>query len=178
MKSRINVVLAGLGLLASASSFAKPPNIQHGLWDYKVEVSSKSGAVEAAIAQAKMMMEVLPPEQRAMMEGMMASRGLQIDLGNQSFKTCIKKEDIEQMRLPNPDKNCQQTLTQVSDDTYKMTMQCKGTPPMQGEGTFVVDSRKAMHGTITMDVAMQGKPEQVTIQQNGRWIAADCPAAK
>ncbi len=178
MKIKMNALFAGCGLLASASLFAGPPNIEPGLWEYKVDISSKSGAVEAAMAQAKLMMAALPPEQRAMMEQAMASRGMQVDLGNQSFKSCLTKADIEQMKLPNVDKNCEQSLTQASANTYNMTMKCTGNPPMQGQGTFVVDSRKAMHGTITMDTTMQGQPEQMTIEQKGRWLSAGCATAK
>ncbi len=178
MKTILPTFALGLGLLSSASLFADGPNIQPGWWEYKVQVSSQSGAIEAAMAQAKAMMASMPPEQRAMMEKMMASHGAQIDLGNQSFKSCLTKADIEQMNLPNPDKNCQQTLTKVSKDTYKMAINCKGNPPTQGEGTFVIDNPKKMHGTVIMDITMQGQADKMTMQQNGRWLSADCPTKK
>ncbi len=166
-------VFAGI-LAYSGFVSAGGPDIRPGLWNYQVSINSQSGQIEAAMAQAKAALANMPPEQRAMMEQMMESSGAKFDLSNQTFETCITKEDIQKMSMPNPDDKCEQTLVKKSASKYKMTVSCKGNPPMNGEGDFTIISDKEMKGVVVMSGVLNGQPEKMTMNQNAKWISGTC----
>ncbi|MFL0811410.1 MAG: DUF3617 domain-containing protein [Agarilytica sp.] len=158
----------------SSFSFAEAPDIRTGWWQYKVDMKTQSGQLEAAIEQAKAAMANMPPEQRAMMEQMMNGRGMKFDLQNRTFETCITQEDLARMEMPKPDKNCSQTFTKKSAKKYAMSMSCTGNPPSKGTGEFEIVDSKTFKGKVVMETQLQGKPEIMTMQQFGKWVSDTC----
>ncbi len=161
-------------LFFSASGFCEFPDISPGLWEHKVDISSQSGAAEAAMAQAQQMLDNLPPDQQAMVKEMMAKQGIGLGLKGRTYQVCLTKADIEQGKLPKADDECQQNITKQSSNTYKMTMQCSGNPPTKGEGTFIVKNDKSFSGKIIMNVNVNGQADTMTMTQEGRWLKNDC----
>lgn len=172
---RLQLLFSILSLsFISSFSFAEAPDIRIGWWQYKVDMKTQSGQLEAALEQAKAAMANMPPEQRAMMEQMMAGRGMNFDLQNRTFETCITKEDVKRMEMPKPDDSCEQSLVKKSSNTYKMTMSCTGNPPSKGAGEFVIVDPKTFKGTIVMETSLNGQPEKMTMKQDGKWVSDTC----
>lgn len=174
MKTLSLVLVIISAFIYTAATFASGPDIRPGLWKYQVDMKSESGQVEAAMAQAKAMLASVPPEQRAMVEQMMQSRGANFDLDTQSFETCITSEDIKTMNMPEPDEKCEQSLVKKSDNKFKMTVSCAGDPPMQGVGEFWVVNKKEVGGKVLMDVTLNGQPDKITMRQTGTWVQDSC----
>eukprot|EP01034_Spumella_vulgaris_P000504 gene504-674_t len=77
--TRISTAMAG-ALLATACGLAAAQNIKPGLW----EISSKMGGnpeMDQAMAQMQQQMAAMPPEQRKMMQDMMAKQGVNMATG-------------------------------------------------------------------------------------------------
>ena len=174
MKKMISLLLGALSLSLCSYALADGPNIKPGLWQYKVNVSSQSGRMEKAMEQAKAMMASLPPEQRAMMESMMASKGGMKSFSDQNYELCMTEQDIKQVNLPNPDEQCQQKLIEQSPNQYKLTLRCSGNPPMNGDGKFVIENPKKFTGKIVMTMPIEGVEDTLTMLQQGTWISAKC----
>jgi hypothetical protein len=88
MKNAFLYLVSVSALFGAASTFAQP-ELEPGLWKYSFDIESQSGQVEAAMAQAKKMLESLPPEQRKMIGQQMASQGIGLDLESYTAQTCI-----------------------------------------------------------------------------------------
>lgn len=165
-------------LVLSNISWAEAPDIRTGWWKYQVETKTASGQLEAAIEQAKAALANMPPEQKAMMEQMMKGRGMDFDLQNQSFETCIDEDDVKRMEMPKPDENCTQAFKQVAKNKYRLTMSCNGNPPTKGTGDFEIIDRKTFKGIIQMETSINGQPEKMTMVQNGSWVSDACKGDK
>jgi len=174
MKKHHSSWLALLALSAvAANSFAQPV-LKPGLWEHKFEVTSQSGRVEAALAQAKQMLAALPPEQRQMIERQMAASGLSIDLENYTAKVCVTEEQAALNQFPEPSDNCTQSITEQSGNLFKIEFSCAGNPPITGEGEMRVINDKQYQGTMTIHTSVAGEDDKMQASQSGTWLATDC----
>ncbi len=158
--------------LSSGVAFAAAPEILPGLWENKIEVSSKSGQIESAINQAMAMLEAMPPEQQKMMKDMMAKRGVNFDFANRIAKTCLTQEQINNFQLSQSNDDCSQTVEETSKGHFKMTLQCKQSG--SGEGEYIIKNNKSFTGKTILDVDIDGQIDTMTMSQIGTWISEDC----
>ncbi len=168
------MALASLG----AQAQQKP-----GLW----EISSKmaGGGADAdkiAKAQAQMQaqMAAMSPEQRKMMEGVMAKNGVQMGAGGpgggMTMKVCLTEDMIKRGQMSTgqaAQHGCTSTMSPRVGNTMKMSYTCTQ-PPSSGEGTFTFNGPESY--TMQMNTrAMRGGTEhQMSMQATGRWLGADC----
>lgn len=191
--------LTGL-IVASAMSlnaYAIHVDMKPGLWEhtFKLNEGSMGALNEAQMEQANRAMEEMkkqmanmPPEQRKMMEDMMAKHGVKmsdkgIDLPAQGVhiskdgtvvKACVTQEEIDRGDMPQADENCEQNITQVSANVLKATYVCKGEHPTRGEGQIVFQSDKSYTGTTKFTTEMNGKMETIQGTHSGKWLGSDC----
>jgi hypothetical protein len=156
-------VLASMALAlpigATAQTFAAKP----GAWDM---TTTMTGNMIPPDALAKM-----PPDRRAMVEKMMAEKGM----GNNqptTRRSCVKKEDLDRDNFGrNSDANC--TSTTVSRSATKLVMEtsCGGPPPMKGTVTFEAKTPESVVGSID-----QQRPDgsKFHIGIVGKWVGAAC----
>lgn len=170
IKNRIAPV--AVVVLSSNWALAAGPNILPGLWENKIEMSSKSGQIEAALEQAKAMLEAMPPAQQQMMKDMMVKRGVNFDFGNSTAQSCLTQEQIDDFSLTNDDNNCTHTVEEVSSSHYEMDLQCN--QGMTGTGEFFITNNKSYTGNIVMDIDMGGQKDTMTMKQVGTWLSSDC----
>jgi len=149
------------------------PDILPGLWENKIEMSSKSGKIEQAMAQAQQMLASMPPEQRKMMEDMMAKQGVNMDFANRIVQTCITQERINKFDLSETEEGCEQTFEEKNKNHYSLTLECPQ-KNMSGRGDFVINNNKSYASTIVLDVNMNGQADTMTLKQQGTWLATDC----
>ena len=156
-----------------APAISAAPDILPGLWENKVEVSSASGMSEQQLAEARKMMEGLPPEQQEMMKNMMARRGVSFDFGSSTIQTCLTQERIDRFDIAKTDERCTQSFEEKSDNHYTVTMKCDN-QNMSGHGDYIIEDEKNYTGTTVMDVNINGQQDTITMKQEGRWLASDC----
>ncbi len=169
-------VLAVVCLGAAWASQAQ--SLKPGLWEHNFTMKSNSGEIEKAMAKMKAELAKMPPDQRKMMEQMMAQQGVGMGLGAganaNTVKLCISPEQAKNFDLPAGDGKCQQTVTQRGGGTFKATFVCSGPPPSRGESEMTLKSDSAYTGKSVIDTTVQGKPERMNMDVTGKWLSADC----
>jgi hypothetical protein len=177
MKRLSIVMLVGL----AAALPAQAQKLAPGLWEYSTTVK---GSGEYAAAQARMQAEMarMPPEQRKMMENMMAQRGVTMGGGADGqatvIKTCVTADMASRDEMPQHDNRCRQTSTQRSGSTMKFKFVCSGQPASSGEGEYTFVSDKQMKGRMLITTQVDGKPQTMEMHNSGRWLGADCGSIK
>ncbi|MDX1678107.1 DUF3617 domain-containing protein [Arsukibacterium sp.] len=148
-------------------------NVEPGLWQHNFSITTASGELERAMQQLEQQLASMPAAQRQMMEKMMASQGMSFDLKGRSMQVCLTQQQIDGGQLPQQD-GCQQQISQSGDNSYRFSFSCDTNPPTSGEGEMTFSSRKAYSGTASFTTQVNGKAEQMTMQQSGKWLQADC----
>lgn len=151
---------------------AQATQLRPGLWEHGYTMKSQSGQMEAAMQQMQQSMASLPPEQRKMMEAMMAKQGVGIGPQGNTVKICMTKADVERDRPP-AQEGCTQT-SRRSGNVWTVSFQCKGPPPSSGEGQVTLLSPTSYGGNFAIVTTHDGKPERLQMSQTGRWLGADC----
>lgn len=195
-------VLAGLFLAAGLSfnAYAIQVNMKPGLWEHSFKLTEGSmGAITGAqqeqagqaMEEMKRQMANLPPEQRKMMEDMMAKQGIKlsdkgIEMPSQNIhiskdgttvKVCVTQAQIDSGDLPQPE-NCEQKITQVSAGVFKSTFVCKGEHPVRGEGQIAFQNDKAYTGTTKVVTEINKEMKTIEGTQSGKWLSSDCGNVK
>lgn len=166
------ILAALLGTTVNAFAQASAVKLKPGLWEHGFTMRSSSGQAEAALAQMQQAMASIPPEQRKMMEDMMAKQGVGIGPKGNSVKVCLTKEDVER-DTPPQEPGCTQT-SRRSGNVWQVSFQCKGPPPSSGEGQVTLQNPGAYSGNFTVRTTDKGKTETYQMSQNGKWLSADC----
>lgn len=174
--SVVRTVLWTAALLSLASAATAQQKIQPGLWEHSFSMKSESGRMEALQQQAQAQLALLPPAQRQQMEAMLARQGVSINPQANTFKVCVTAEEAAQDRLPQIDRRCQQQVLDRQGNTVRFRFSCSTQPPVEGEGTYTVNSDKAYDGQANVQMAVQGQPERMQMNTHGRWAGADCGA--
>ncbi|MES2127991.1 MAG: DUF3617 domain-containing protein, partial [Pseudomonadota bacterium] len=128
-------LLATLTALPSSAQSMKP-----GLWEINSKMLSDNPEMAAQMAKMKEQMAAMPPEQRKMMEDMVAKHGGQMpgmgSDGSIVTKMCMTKDMAARNEVPvqHDDKHdCTHTRTPGLGKTMKMSFTCTK-PPSSGEG--------------------------------------------
>lgn len=170
----ILTTLACTVLAANAQAQTMAP----GLWEHTATFKSRSGQMEGAMARMQQELAKMPPEQRQMMQAMMARQGAALGPKGNTARICLSKEQAARADMPQQDGNCRQQTVERSGSTVKFKFTCSGTPASSGEGEYTLTGDKAYRGSAVVDTTVQGKPERIEMQQSGKWISADCGAIK
>jgi hypothetical protein len=166
------IVAAALAAFVGA---AGAQSLKPGLWEINQKMQM-SGAQGDQMAQMRQQMANMPPEQRKMMEEMMASRGIKMDPGGpgggggMAIQMCMTREMAERNEVPTQSGDCKTTQQSRSGKTMKMAFTCSN-PPSSGEGevTFASPQAYSMKMTVT-----QGTSEKMNMEATGKWLKADC----
>ena len=95
-----------------------------------------------------------------------------------SVKVCVTPEEAAkplEARLNAG--NCTQKDIQRTGNTVKFKYECIQ-PPSTGEGEMTVISDKAYSGKTLVTSQRNGKTSQMTMEMQGKWLAADCGDVK
>lgn len=165
------VTVASL-LVACAASQAQ--TMKPGLWEIRQQMQLDP-EMQAQMDQARQQMASLPPEQRKLMESMMAQRGMSVDMGSggTALKVCVSKEQAERSEPPIDDKSDCKHDTKRSGNVIHMRFECSD-PPSKGEGDVTLESAQAYSMKMRMTSQHDGKPQTVSMNGTGRWLGAAC----
>lgn len=153
-------------------------SLKAGLWEHTVTTKSQSGELEKAMAETQKELAAMPPAQRKQMEQMMAGRGVGMSPKANTMKVCVTKEDSERMLMPRQDGQCTQQAIQRTAGTVKVKFSCKGNPPTSGESELTLQGDTGYTGKTRINTVSNGKPEQLSMDQSGKWLGADCGTVK
>lgn len=148
-------------------------DMEPGLWEHSFSMQSESGELEKAMAEAKKQLDSLPAAQRSMMESMLEKQGIRFGGTSSSIQVCLTQQEIDQGMLPQQD-GCEQTLEQIGDNRFSFSFHCTSNPPYTGHGEMVLESPRAYRGNAEFMTEVNGRAEQMTMQQQGKWLSADC----
>ncbi len=162
-----------LAFTFSSTIFAAS-NMKPGLWEHSFTIKSESGKVEKGIADLKKQMANMPPEQRKMMEEMMAKNGLGLGAGGANIvKVCISKEQAENLDFPNNQKdNCKQEITERTSNSMKMKFDCEG--KSNGTAEFTLSDPGAYTGKAVINNIRDGKTDRMDMTSKGKWLSSNC----
>ncbi len=165
-----------VGLLLVAGQPALAQTLKPGLWEISNKMQSSSGEMEKAMADMQKQMAAMPPEQRKMMQDMMAKQGMAMSPGAggaMAVKMCMTREMVERNELPSQQGDCKTTTSPRAGNTMKLSFVCTQ-PPSSGEGQVTFVNPEAYTSKMTLKSTVQGKPETMTMDGSGKWLSADC----
>ncbi len=163
------------------SAAAQAQSIKPGLWEMNQKVGG-SAQMDQSMAQMQQQMANMPPAQRKQMEDMLAKQGMSMPSpgagGGMVMKVCITPEMAAKQDMPMQNEgDCTSTVTSRSASALKMSFVCKN-PPSTGEGTYTFSGDTAYTMKMVMNTTHKGKPQTVTMDGQGKWVAAACGAVK
>lgn len=160
---RLSVLLCG----AAAASAPWAQSNKPGLWEIQQQMQLDP-AQQKQMDEARKQMAAMPPEQRKMMEDMMAKHGAGVDLasGGSKVKICIGKEDAAPIEKR---ADCAYD-TQRSGASWKVKYRC--TKPVAA-GDIEVTTLSPERYTMKMR-GTDDKGRAMAMQGEGRWLSADC----
>lgn len=165
------IVLGGALALPSSAQQIKP-----GLWEISHQ-SSGNGEVGAAMADMQKQMATMPPDQRKMMEQMMARHGVQMGAnGAMRTKMCITPEMAKNNEVMMQQQgDCTHSRSPAAGGKMKFSFNCKN-PRTSGEGEVAFSGDTSYQ--MNMRVVSGPKNETMTMQGSGKWLGADCGKVK
>jgi hypothetical protein len=170
------------GLIAAISLVTLPSlaqDIKPGLWEVSNKMTSANPETDQAVSMLLQYMANLPPEQQQRVKEMAASQGMTMPKfapdGGVGVSACVTPEMAARKQVPNFQQGECTSNNVAIEGGMKMAFVCSK-PKSRGEGTltFISDTRFTMKMNVTSSV--RGKPEQVTINSDGNWLSANCPA--
>jgi hypothetical protein len=149
-----------------------------GLWEHTVTMKSAGGEMDKAMAEMQKELASMPPEQRKQMEQMMSGRGATMGPKGTTMKVCITKEQAARPAEPKVADGCTQQVDKRSGNSVRFKFECTKPEPSSGEGEMTFQSDKAYTGKTNMTSQVKGKPEKMSVEMSGKWLAADCGDVK
>ncbi|HUR87686.1 MAG TPA: DUF3617 domain-containing protein [Ramlibacter sp.] len=164
-------------VLGASFSIASAQSLKPGLWEstHKTQFAGNSQMAQQ-MAEAQKQMANMPPEQRKMMEDMMKSRGVSMNVGSGgvTVKYCLTKEMAERREISAQQRgDCKNTHTPAGGGTMKVAFTCTN-PPSSGEGEVTFSGPEAYSMKMVVNTTVQGRPEKVNMEGSGRWLGSDC----
>ena len=171
--------LAAGVLLLAASFCAGAQSMKPGLWEISSIVQADGGTMAQEMAQMQKELADMPPEQRKMMQDMMAKQGVSIGTGGVAAgtKVCMTKEMAQRNEISSGKEDCTHSTSPRSGNTMKFSIKCTN-PPSSGEGQVTFVSPESYSVRVSMSTTEQGNVQKVNMDSAGKWLAADCGALK
>lgn len=173
-------LLACATLLIAVTTHAQ--SMKPGLWEITNQMQGAPGSkADAAMAQMQKQMAAMSPEQRKMVEDMMAKKGMQMGAapgGGMAVKVCLTPEMAARNEVaPTQQGSCTHTPSPRTGNTQKFAFTCTQ-PPSRGEGQITFTSAEAYSMAMKTVATIKGKEETMDMQANGKWLGSDCGTVK
>jgi hypothetical protein len=166
------LVVVPLALAVAAHAQGQKP----GLWETKTTL--RSPKMDEQMARMQGELEKMPPEQRQMVQSMMAKQGVGISGNTMTGRVCMTKEMVASGGVPQSDSNCQSKEVSRTATSIKYSYVCTGKNAGKGTGEVTFDSPTAYTMHTVSDQMVDGKPEHVEMNVAGNWVGDDCGSVK
>ena len=180
MKTSLRLLVAAIGLLSGAAVLAQP-KIRPGLWEETIAIKTDNAQANAAMEQMKEKLASMPPEQRAAIEKMMASRGMGMTPGGapNTVRVCITKEQVDRGFTPDRDGRCSRVNVTTSGNVTKFDFTCASEHNnMTGHGTLTTMGDTGFAVTTVADSTNQKATTHVQSDIGGKFVSSDCGDVK
>ena len=166
----------------AAPALTSAQTMKPGLWEITTQMQGTAGGqMDSAMAEMQKQMASMPPDQRKMVEDMMAKQGVKMGGAAGSgvkVQMCMTQEMVERNEIgARPQGDCKQVRSSRSGNTMKFAFECTK-PPSKGEGQVTFNSPEAYSMKMTSTTTIQGKPEAMEMQGGGKWLGTDCGSVK
>lgn len=169
------VAALSLAVLGAHAQSTRP-----GLWEFRSKLGGNP-EMEAAMAQMEQQMAAMPPEQRKMMQDMLARQGMSMGQaagGMSVVRVCITPEMAARQEMPAQTAGeCSQTIVSRTASTMKMRFSCKN-PASSGEATYTFTGDTGYTMKMVMQSTHEGRAQQVTMDGQSKWLSRDCGDVK
>jgi len=169
---RALVVVLPLAFVAGVHAQGQKP----GLWETKTTI--KNAKMDEAMAKMQGQLATMSPEQRQMVEGMMAKQGVGMAGNTMTGRVCVSKDQAAAGGVPHTDDKCQQKEVSRTANSVKYSYTCTGKETVSGTGEVTFDSPTSWTMRSISDHVVDGKPEHTEMNVIGTWIADDCGSVK
>ncbi|MDT8990733.1 DUF3617 domain-containing protein [Curvibacter sp. APW13] len=165
--------------LTACAALGHAQTLQPGLWEITTQMQgAQGGRMAGAMEQMNQQMASMSPEQRKMVQDMMAKQGMQMGGpagdGGMRMKVCMSKDMAERNEIPAERRgDCKHTQSPRVGNTMKYSFTCTN-PPSSGEGEVTFQGREAYSMRMAMTTTVKGQPEKMDMQGSGKWLGADC----
>ncbi len=163
-------------VLTASAAGVSAQTMKPGLWEITSQVQGGSGASANAMAEVQKQLANLPPDQRKMMQDMMAKQGVQMGTapsGGMAVKLCMTQEMVDRNEVATQQGDCTQTTAPRVGNTMQFSFVCTK-PPGSGEGQITFASPEAYTMKMVVTSTAKGKAETMDMQGSGRWLTKDC----
>nr|WP_263226037.1 DUF3617 domain-containing protein [Pseudomonas entomophila] len=171
MKKRVWCALS----LALVGSLANAQMLQPGLWELTTSNMQVDGKQLPDMDFMLGQLKNLPPEQRAMMEGMLTKQG--VTLGGKGVRSCLTPEQVNTNDIPlqDPKSGCTQRITDRTGNVWKFEFSC---PKAQGAGqaTFLSDREFVTRVNGTFNAS--GVQQRGSMDTRAVWLGSDCGSVR
>lgn len=172
----MNIRVPALALLLGLSSpLVQAQMLQPGLWELTTSNMQVDGKplpdMEFMLGQLKN----LPPEQRAMMEGVLAKQG--ISVAGKGVRSCLTPEQVKTDDIPlqDPQSGCTQRITERNGKVWNFEFSC---PKAQGKGQAQFLSDREFLTKVQGTFNASGVQQQGSMNTRAVWLGADCGTVK
>lgn len=172
MNIRGPVIASFLALLAP---LAQAQMLQPGLWEMTTSDMQVEGKPLPDMQVMLSQLKNLAPEQRAMMEQVLANQG--ITLGGNGIRSCLTPEQVKTNDIPLQDERsgCTQQITERNGNIWKFRFSC---PKAQGAGIAEFLSDREFLTTVNGSFNASGKQQQGSMKTRAVWVSSECGAVK
>ena len=145
-----------------------------GLWEFTSDKLIVDGMQMPGMSEMLAQMKELPPEQRQMMENMLAEQG--VELGSGGIRLCLSEAQVKSRKLPFQDEpGCTQEVLEQTDSLWRFRFEC---PDAKGHGETKVISEREVANIIETSYAVGEQQGTSRMQSRGQWVGEDCGALK
>ena len=180
MKTRSRILVASFAALSCVAAMAQP-KIRPGLWEENITMKTDNAQANAAMEQMKEKLASMPPDQRAAIEKMMASRGMGMQPGGapNTVRVCITKEQIARGFTPDRDGRCSRVNVSTSGNVTKFDFTCASEHSnMTGHGTLTTMGDTGFAVNTVADTANQKGAMHIQTDIAGKFVSSDCGDVK
>ena len=175
-----HIALSALLLLTGLALEARAQTLQPGLWEIGNRVQSGSGEMEEAMAEMQKQMADLTPEQRKIMQDMLAKQGVGMTTNGPagvSMRICLTQEMLDRNEIAPQQGDCKSSYGARTGNSMKISFVC-AKPPSTGEVQISFVSPQAYTSKTVVTTVSNGKNERISIDGRGQWLSTDCGSIK
>ncbi|OYU45003.1 MAG: hypothetical protein CFE44_09810 [Burkholderiales bacterium PBB4] len=167
----------GAALLLTGAAAVSAQTMKPGLWEITTQMQSGGKDLGAAMAAMQKQMASMPPEQRKMMEDMMAKQGVQMSAapgGGMGVKMCMTQEMVDRQQVAPPQQgDCTHTASPRTGNTMKFSFKCSK-PASSGQGEVTFSSPEAYSSKVQITAERGGAERMTEINSSGKWLGSNC----
>lgn len=158
-------------VLGLSAPLAQAQMLQPGLWEMTTSNMQVDGKPLPDMQVMMAQLQMLPPEQRAMMEQMLAKQGITV-AGN-GIRSCLTPEQVKTDDIPlqDPQSGCTQKITERNGKVWKFQFSC---PKAQGAGQAQFLSDREFLTTVSGTFNASGVQQKGSMNTRAVWLGNDC----